>query len=44
MQKRSRIILVSARLFGHLNDPYVLNELYMNDTSLVVITPNQEFC
>ena len=42
--EKVRIFLVRSGLSIHLNDRYVLNELYVNDTSLVMITPNQAFC
>ena len=35
---------VGAWLFVQLNEPSVLNLLYLNDTSLVAITPKQVFC
>ena len=28
----------------HLNDMYILNGLYANNTSVVAIIPNQTFC
>ena len=41
--KNIQNFLVRAWLFVHLNDLYVLNESYENDTSLGTITPNQAF-
>ena len=35
-----QISLIRARSFIYLSDQYVLNRSYVNDTSLVVITPN----
>ena len=42
--KKIWIFSVKARSFVHLNHPYVLKGTYVNDTSLVAITPNQTFC
>ena len=39
-----RIFLDRARYFVYLNNLYISNESYVNDTLLEVITPNQEFC
>ena len=33
-----------ARLIVHLNDQFILNRSYVNDTSAVAITPSQVFC
>ena len=38
-----RIFSLRARSFVHLNKPCVLNSLYVNNTSLVIIIPIQAF-
>ena len=38
------IFVVRPRLFACLNDPYVLNGLCVNDTSLEAIASNLAFC
>ena len=42
--EKIRIFSVRARSFVYLNDQYVLNESYLNDISLLAISPNEAFC
>ena len=42
--KKIQTFSVRTRSFIHLNDLYVLNGLYANDTSQEAITPYQAFC
>ena len=41
--EKIQIFLVRARSFIHLNEQHVLNGLYLNNTSIMVIVTNQVF-